>query len=83
MPKTLAVTLDESQDRFVRDQVTSQHYASTDAVVQAGLRLLEQREAELSHIRAALIAGERSGVSTRSVDEIFDTAWERFQTQNG
>jgi len=83
MPKILAVALDEGQDQFVRDQVVSQHYASADEVVQAGLRLLQQREAELAHIRDALSVGEQSGVSNRTVDDIFDTAWERFQSRNG
>ena len=83
MPKTLAVTLDDDQNRFVTDQIASAHYGSADEVVQAGLRLLAEQEAERDRIRAALIEGEQSGISNRSVDEIFASAMARFDSQHG
>lgn len=83
MPRTLAVTLDDEQERFVSEQVACAHYSSADEVVQAALRLLEEQEAERDRIRAALIKGEESGISSRSLDEIFESAMERFTAQNG
>jgi antitoxin ParD1/3/4 len=38
-------------------------YSSATDVVRAGLRLLEEREAKLATLRAALIEGENSGPS--------------------
>jgi antitoxin ParD1/3/4 len=39
-------------------------YSSATDVVRAGLRLLEEREAKLATLRAALIEGENSGPSS-------------------
>jgi antitoxin ParD1/3/4 len=45
----------------VAAQVDQGRYSDADDVVRAGLRLLEQNEAKLEALRAALIEGEESG----------------------
>jgi len=82
MAKTVAVTLDDHQERFVRAQVKEHRFSSADEVVSEGLRLLEQREAENDRIRQALIEGEKSGISNRSLDEIFEAAMTRLDVRN-
>jgi antitoxin ParD1/3/4 len=49
---------------FIERQVRAGRYSSASDVVQAGLRLLEEQEARLDLLRAALIEGEKSGPST-------------------
>lgn len=49
---------------FIERQVQGGRYNSASDVVQAGLRLLEEQEARLDALRAALIEGETSGPST-------------------
>ena len=64
MPKNSAVPVGDYFTGFIERQVTQGRYASASDVVQAGLRLLEEREAKLEALRAALIEGEQSGAST-------------------
>ena len=83
MAKTLAVTLDGNQQRFIDEQVAEARFASADEVVSEGLRLLAEREAENARIRALLIEGEESGIVETSVTEIFEAAMARFEARNG
>jgi antitoxin ParD1/3/4 len=71
MSRNTSVTLGNRYDDFANEQVRSGRYASVSEVVRAGLRLLEDREAKLEALRQALIAGEKSGQSTRSHKEVF------------
>jgi antitoxin ParD1/3/4 len=49
---------------FVDAQVKEGRYSNASDVMRAALRLLEEQEAKLAALRAALIAGEESGPST-------------------
>lgn len=64
MARNTSVTLSEHFLHFVDGQVASGRYGSASDVVRAGLRLLEEREAQLQAIRAALKEGESSGPAT-------------------
>ena len=83
MAKNTSVTLGDHFEKFVGAQVSTGRYGSTSEVVRAGLRLLEEHETKLNALRAALIEGEESGVSERSVDEIFAAAQQRHALKNG
>lgn len=50
-------------DEFVERQLAQGRYESANDVLRAGLRLLEQQEAKLETLRAALIKGEQSGLA--------------------
>ncbi len=64
MSKNTSFSLGEHFSRFVEAQVGQGRYSSASDVVRAGLRLLEEQEAKLEALRAALIEGEQSGPST-------------------
>jgi antitoxin ParD1/3/4 len=55
------ISLGAHFERFVAEILASGRYASQSEVVREGLRLLEEREARLSHLRHELEAGRASG----------------------
>ena len=80
MPKTLTLELDDHFDSFVERQVANGEYRSSEDVVKAGLSLLEEQEAKLEALRAALIEGELSGPATPfDFDEFLQKKREAFE----
>ncbi|WP_020174445.1 type II toxin-antitoxin system ParD family antitoxin [Methyloferula stellata] len=71
MAKNTSVVIGDHFASFIEEQVSQGRYGSASDVVRAGLRLLEEQEAKLAALRAALIEGERSGVSTSFDFEAF------------
>ncbi len=63
MNKNTSISLSDHFADFVETQVAHGRYSSASEVVRAGLRLLEEREANLQALRATLIEGENSGTS--------------------
>jgi antitoxin ParD1/3/4 len=63
MSKTTTVPLDDHFAEFVERQVKAGRYHSSDDVVRAGLRLLEEQELKVERLRAALAEGEQSGTA--------------------
>jgi antitoxin ParD1/3/4 len=61
MPKETTLRLEKYFLAFMEDMVASGRFSSPSQVVQAGLRLLEERESALEDLRAALQEGEESG----------------------
>lgn len=73
MPTSIA--LSPHFEEFVRQQVDSGRFNNVSEVVRAGLRLLEEHEAEqaakLHALRAAIAQGLNSGPAVPA-DEVFD-----------
>lgn len=61
MATNTSISLDDHFAEFLSQQVDAGRYRSASEVVRAGLRLLEEREIQLSALRAALVSGEASG----------------------
>ena len=61
MSRNTSISLGEHFARFIDQRVQAGRYASASDVVRAGLRLLEEREAQLDSLRGELLAGEASG----------------------
>ena len=61
MSKNTSVILGDHFTGFLAGQVASGRYGSASEVVRAGLRLLEEREAALAELRAAINDGFASG----------------------
>jgi antitoxin ParD1/3/4 len=83
MGKNTSFSVGEHFSGFIEAQVSEGRYSSASDVVRAGLRLLEEQEAKLAALRAALIEGEESGVSSRSVHDIWAAVKERSGAAHG
>ena len=83
MSKNTSFSVGEHFHGFIEAQVNDGRYSSASDVVRAGLRLLEEHEARLAALRAALIEGEESGVSSRSVNDISTSVKERSAVARG
>jgi len=79
MPKNTSVTLGDHFDSFIGAQINEGRYGSASEVVRAGLRMLEESEMKLEALRHALKEGEASGIGSRSMNEIFEAARQRFE----
>lgn len=79
MPRNTSISLGDHFVDFIDAQVKTGRYASASDVVRAGLRLLEENEARVEALRAALIAGEQSGPPT---EFNFDAFIARKRTQH-
>ena len=64
MNKNTSVSLGAHFTAFIEGQVEQGRYRNASDVMRAGLRLLEEQEARLAALRAALVEGEQSGLST-------------------
>ena len=73
MSKNTSVSIGDHFASFIEAQVNDGRYSSASDVIRAGLRLLEEQEVRLAALQAALIEGERSGVSKRDVTDIWAT----------
>ncbi len=72
---TTSIDLGEHFTDFLSQLKESGRYRNVSEAVRAGLRLLEQEEAEnrakIEWLRQELIAGEESGESDSTLDEVF------------
>ncbi|MEO1606997.1 MAG: type II toxin-antitoxin system ParD family antitoxin [Pseudomonadota bacterium] len=81
---TRNVVLTETQDELVQALVASGRYQNVSEAMRAGLRLLEQEEAELAGIRKGLIEGlrqvERGDLAEGSGPEVVNRAFAKARS---
>jgi antitoxin ParD1/3/4 len=83
--KSISVT--DQQNSWIKAQIKTGHYGNESEVVRELIRERQLRDqetpAEIEAIRAALIEGEESGFSDRSVDEVWEDARQRHRAKHG
>ena len=60
MSRTVTASLGPHYEEFIKNSIRCGRYNNASEVVRAGLRLLEEEEAQLAALRAALEEGEAS-----------------------
>ena len=63
MSKNTSIILKGQLNEFIEQQVKTGHYASASDVIRAGLRLLEEREVRVQHLRGEIQKGLDSGMA--------------------
>ena len=81
-----SISITDQQDRWIKAQIASGHFGNESEVVRELIRERQIREqetpAEIEAIRKALIEGEQSGFSDRTVDEIWEEARQRQRSKH-
>jgi len=82
--KSISVT--DQQNNWIKAQIKTGHFGNESEVVRELIRERQIREqesaAEIKAVRAALIAGEKSGFTSSSVDEIWQEARQGLRSKN-
>ena len=60
MGRTVTVALGQHYEEFIKSRIATGRYNNVSEVVRAALRRLEEDEAKLEALRAALVEGELS-----------------------
>ena len=55
MGRQRSLRMDEHYDRFIDERIDSEGYGSAEAVVEAGLRLLEEQEQDMERMDEAFL----------------------------
>ncbi len=64
------ITLTQTQNEWIKAQIDSGAYTNDSEVLRDLIRKAQQETIEIEALRAALIEGERSGLSARTPQEI-------------
>ncbi len=78
--KTYSIT--DQNDEWVKSQVATGRYATDSEYLRDLIRRDQEKQEEIETIRAALIEGEKSGISDRTPDQIMQSVIDR-KRKNG
>lgn len=77
------ITLTQKQDAWVKEQIASGDYANDSEYIRALVRRDQESAAQIAALRTAVREGLDSGISERTVEEIWSDAEERHRSRNG
>ncbi len=75
--KTITVT--DQQEAWIKSRIASGHYGNDSEFIRDLIRREQTRFDEVEAIRAALVAGEKSGIGSLSMEDIKEKAKVRLR----
>ena len=76
------ITLTDKQDAWIKAQIASGDYTNDSEYFRDLIRRDQQRSDKFSALKAAIVEGQDSGISERSLDEIWEEAETRHRARN-
>jgi antitoxin ParD1/3/4 len=76
------ITFTEQQDQWIKAKIAGGQFTNDSEYIRDLVRRDQEKNAEIEAIRAALIEGEQSGMSTRTPDDIRKAVQKRMR-KNG
>ncbi|NOX92209.1 MAG: type II toxin-antitoxin system ParD family antitoxin [Gammaproteobacteria bacterium] len=70
MSRNTSVTLGKHFESFIVSKISEGRFESKSEAVRAGMRLLEEHEQKFDALKLAIIEGDESGESNRTLKEI-------------
>lgn len=67
-----SISITDQQDKWVKAQIISGNYGNESEVIRDLIRKEQIQYSGIEAIRIALIEGEQSGISNRSIEDIKD-----------
>ncbi len=67
-----SISITDQQDKWVKAQIISGNYGNESEVIRDLIRKEQIQYSRIEAIRIALIEGEQSGISNRSIEDIKD-----------
>jgi antitoxin ParD1/3/4 len=76
------ITFTEQQDQWIKTKIAAGQFTNDSEYIRDLVRRDQEKNAEIEAIRAALIEGEQSGMSTRAPNDIRKAVQKRMR-KNG
>ena len=77
------ITITDGQEQWIRAQVASGDYGSDSEYLRTLIRQDQERNATFRALKQAVQEGVESGVSDRTVKEIWAEAEQRYEARHG
>ena len=71
------ITLTEQQGKWIKSRINQGDFTNDSEYLRDLIRRDQEQLSEIQAIRSALIKGEKSGVGTRSIEEIMQAVLDR------
>jgi len=73
------ITITQQQDAWIKPQINSGEYGNDSEYLRELIRLDQAHKNKIAVLRSALIEGEKSGISQRSMDNILEDVKNRHK----